>query len=138
MPFLSRKPSAIKAAKLYLDFSVKELSGLFYTDAMVLHRYEPVGCFNDERVPRALPVLVQRYSVNETDLANSFADIIHKCAAEVYKNGFWYFGLEDRRECWSGGNGGMTYNKHGQSNNCLSNYSVGSVWTIFVYRFVEG
>jgi len=105
---------------------------------MELHRYEPVGCFNDKRYPRALPVLVRKYPVNKTDLANSIADIIHKCAAEVYENGYRYFGLEHRHECWSGVNGHLTYNRYRPSNKCLWNYGVGSVWTIFVYRFVEG
>ena len=81
---------------------------------------------------------MQEYSVNETDLANSFAAIIHKCATEVFEYGFWYFGVEFRHECWSGVDGAMTYNRHGQSNNCLWKYSVGDRWTIFVYRFVEG
>ena len=113
------------------------LNGLFYTDTMVLHPYEPVGCFKDDD-PRALPVLVRKYTVNETDLANSFADIIQACATKVYENGFWYFGVEYRRECWAGVNGDKTYNRHGRSDNCLWNYSVGDRWTIFVYRFVEG
>ena len=104
---------------------------------MVQHPYEPVGCFKDD-YPRALPVLVRKYSVNETDLANSFADIIQACATKVHENGFWYFGVEYRHECWSGVNGDKTYNIHGWSDNCLWNYSVGDEWTIFVYRFVEG
>ena len=104
---------------------------------MVLHPYEPVGCFKDAS-PRALPLLVQWFTVNETDLANSFAAIIHACATGVYDNGFWYFGVEYRMECWSGLNGDITYNRHGQSNNCLWDYGVGDEWAIFVYRFVEG
>ena len=103
-----------------------------------MHPYEPVGCFKDKTDPRALPMLVSEYSVNEADLANSLAAIIHACAAKVYENGFRYFGVEYRRECWSGVNGSMTYNKHGRSDKCLWNYSVGYEWTIFVYRFVEG
>ena len=71
-------------------------------------------------------------------MANPFGAIIQGCAAEAYKYGFRYFGVEYRHECWTGRNGGMTYNMHGRSDNCLRNYGVGSVWTIFVYRFVEG
>ena len=108
------------------------------TARTVLHPYEPVGCFNDERNPRALPTLVERFAVNETDLANSLAAIIQKCATKVYKNGFWYFGVENRHECWSGVNGSLTYNRYGRSNSCLWDHGHGSVWTIFVYRFVEG
>ena len=103
-----------------------------------MHPYEPVGCFKDRTDPRALPILMNDYSVNETDLANSLAAIIHACATKVYENGFWYFGVEYRRECWSGVNGNMTYNRYGPSHKCLSKYGVGSAWTIFVYRFVEG
>jgi len=103
---------------------------------MVLHPYEPMGCFKDDYL-RVLPVLVGEYSVNETDLANSFADIIQACATEVYESGFRYFGVEYRYECWSGVNGDKTYNRHGPSDNCLWNYGVGSNWTIIVYRFVE-
>jgi len=105
---------------------------------MGLHPYEPVGCFQDTKYQRALPLLVHTYSVNKVELANSLATIIHACATEVYEYGFWYFGVEFRRECWSGVNGDKTYNIHGPSDNCLSNYSVGDKWTIFVYRFVEG
>jgi len=104
----------------------------------VLYPYEPVGCFKDKQDPRALPELVKLYSVNETDLANSLARVIQKCAAKVYENGFWYFGVEFRHECWSGVNGSLTYNIHERSNSCLWDHGVGSVWTIFVYRFVEG
>ncbi|XP_020617105.1 netrin receptor UNC5A-like, partial [Orbicella faveolata] len=109
----------------------------FYTGKTVLYPYEPVGCFKDKQDPRALPELVKLYSVNETDLANSLARVIQKCAAKVYENGFWYFGVEFRHECWSGVNGSLTYNIHERSNSCLWDHGVGSVWTIFVYRFVE-
>jgi len=78
--------------------------------------------------------------VNWHDMANSFASIIHVCAAnlKVFKTGYWYFGVEHYKECWSGVNGSVTYNRHGRSNKCLRNYGVGADWTIFVYRFVEG
>ena len=112
----------------------------FYTDTTVVHRYEPVGCFKDRRRARVFSVLVNMYPgmIDEKDLANSYAAIIHACATKVYKNGFWYFGVEYRHQCWSGKNGDMTHSQHGRSDNCLSNYSVGATWTIFVYRFVEG
>jgi len=104
----------------------------------MLQPYEPVGCFNDKNNSRALPTFIKNYPVSQTDLANSLASIIHACASEAFKNGFRYFGVEYRYECWSGVNGSLTYNIHGRSNNCLRNYSVGAEWTIFVYRFVEG
>ena len=131
---------AMQVANLYLYFSTKWWSGLFYSDIMVLHPYEPVGCFKDKKHQRALPVRVSKFSymINDTDLSNSYAAIIKACASEVYKNDFWYFGVEYRHECWSGVNGGLTYNIHERSDNCLRNYGVGSAWTIFVYRFVEG
>ena len=112
---------------------------VFYVDTTSLHPYEPVGCFQDRKDPRALPLLIETYSVDETDLANSLAAIIHKCATQVYELGFWYFGVEHRKECWSSSvNGGVEHDKHGPSDNCLWNYSVGGDWSIFVYRFVEG
>jgi len=112
----------------------------FCTDTTAVYPYEPVGCFKDKRNRRVLPVEVKTFSdmINESDLASSYAAIIHACATEVYKNDFWYFGVEYRHQCWSGVNGSMTYNRHGRSDYCLSNYSVGATWTIFVYRFVEG
>ena len=76
--------------------------------------------------------------IDKKDLANSYAAIIQKCATEVFEIGFWYFGVEYYHQCWSGVNGSMTYQIHGRSQDCLWNYSVGSSWTIFVYRFVEG
>ena len=113
---------------------------VFHTDTTMVHPYEPVGCFKNKRYRRVLPVLVKTFSymINETDLASSYAAIIHACATEVYKNGFRYFGVEYRYQCWSGINGDTTYNQHGRSDNCLLNYGVGASWTIFVYRFVEG
>ena len=104
----------------------------------MLYPYKSVGCFKDKKDPRALPKIVKRYNVNETDLANSLAAIIQNCAIKVYRSGFWYFGVENRRECWSGVNGSLTYNVHGRSNSCLWEHGVGAAWTIFVYRFVEG
>ena len=110
------------------------------TDKTALHPYESVGCFRDTRYRRAFPGIVQKYRAmfNESDLANSLAAIIHMCATEVYKKGFWYFGVEYHHQCWSGMNGSTTYNRNGPSNGCLFNHGVGTVWTIFVYRFVEG
>ena len=113
------------------------INDLVYTDATVVHPYEAVGCFKDANL-RALPILIRTYHVNEEDLANSFAAIIHSCATEVYNYGYWYFGLEYRMECWSGVNGYMTYDRHGRSEDCFSSYGVGGLWTTFVYRFVEG
>ena len=88
---------------LQLLFSAKLLSGLFCTGTMVLDPYEPVGCFNDKNDPRALPKFVRQYPVNETYLANSLASIVQKCAAKVYKAGFWYFwrGIPPRVLEWS-------------------------------------
>ncbi|KAL9957968.1 hypothetical protein ACROYT_G034928 [Oculina patagonica] len=106
-------------------------------DASVPDPYEPVGCFADQRKPRALPKRFKSsLKVNWTDMSNSFAAIIHACATKVYENGFWYFGVEYYKECWSGVNGSLTYNRHGSAK-CFMNYSVGAQWTIFVYRFVE-
>ena len=131
-------PKTLSYTGCYFDFSTEWVCGLSLSDTTLLHPYEPVGCFKDKRDPRALPILIQRYPINKTDLANSFADIIHACATEVFKLGLLYFGVEYRYQCWSGVNGGITYSIHGPSDNCLWNYSVGSFWTIFVYRFVEG
>jgi len=135
---VQQEPQAMQVAYLQLLFCCRWLFGLFYTDPTVLQSYEPVGCFKDERDPRALPELLEWYRVNETDLPNSLATIIQKCATKVYEKGFWYFGVEFRHECWSGVNGSLTYNIHGRSNSCLWDHGVGSVWTIFVYRFVKG
>jgi len=106
--------------------------------ATKLPPYEPVGCFIDKKHPRAFPKVIKKYHINENNLASSLAAIIHDCASRVYNDGFWYFGVEYRSECWTGVNGNMTYNRHGPSENCLWEFKVGSVWTIFVYRFVEG
>ena len=102
--------------------------------------YEPVGCFEDKKYRRAFPDLVFNYPgmVKDNDMANSLAAIIQECASEVFKKGFWYFGVEYKHQCWSGVNGSMTYNRNGPSGQCLFNHSVGGTWTIFVYRFVEG
>ena len=124
---------------IHSTFSVRNYYLVFsYTATTVLHPYEPVGCFNDKKNPRALPTFIKWFPVNEADLANSLAAIIQKCANKVYEKGLWYFGVESRHECWSGENGSLTYSMHGRSNSCLWDHGHGSAWTIFVYRFVEG
>ena len=129
----------MQVAHLKLLFSTKWSSDLFYTGgATKLLPYEPVGCFIDKEHPRAFPKFIKNYHINENNLASSLAAIIHDCASRVYNDGFWYFGVEYRSQCWTGVNGNMTYNRHGPSENCLWEFKVGSVWTIFVYRFVEG
>ena len=140
MQYTARTIAAMQVADLNLNFSTIWLCGVFYTDTVALHPYEPIGCFKDVRYERALPKWINYHPrmINETDLANSLAAIIETCATEVYNKGFWYFGVEYRSECWSGVNGDMTYNRHGPSDNCLSAYGVGAEWTIFVYRFAEG
>ena len=122
-----------------LNFFTKRWPDLLYADATMLDPYEPVGCFRDQRKGRALPTQIKMdHKVDWQDMVNSFAAIIHACAVKVYENGSWYFGVEYYRECWSGVNSSMTYNRHGRSDNCFWNYSVGREWSIFVYRFVEG
>ena len=113
---------------------------LLLTDKTALLPYQRVGCFKDKRDGRPFPDLVFKYPglVNDDDLANSFAAIIHACATEVYEKGFWYFGVESKDECWSGANGSLTYNRSGPSSRCLFKHGVGDKRTIFVYRFVEG
>ena len=69
---------------------------------------------------------------------NSLASIIQACAAKVHEEGFQYFGVQDYKECWSGANGSMTYNRYGRSDKCRLEYGVGTEWSNFVYRLVEG
>ena len=135
-----QEPQAIHYGLLiYNTFSVRNDYLVFsYTATTVMPPYEPVGCFNDKKNPRALPEFIKWFTVNKTDLANSLAAIIQKCASKVYEKGLRYFGVEFQHECWTGVNGSLTYNMHGRSNSCLWDHGHGSVWTIFVYRFVEG
>ena len=118
------------------------LSSFFFPDETILDYFEPIGCFQDGAA-RALPVLIKNFEklLNWKDMNSSFLAIIHACAEMVSKeNGFQYFAVQNYRECWSGENGGFTYNKLGQSDNCyeFGNYGVGGDWSNFVYRIVKG
>ena len=72
---------------------------------------------------------------------SSLMAIIHACAENVSQRyGFQYFAVQNYYECWTGPNGGLTYNKHGKKDNCykFGDYGVGTDWSNFVYRFVKG
>ena len=103
-----------------------------------MDHFERVGCFKDKKLKRALPTLLLRFSVNWTDMNNSYSNIIRACSVDVSKAGFRYFGIQDHKECWSGVNGSVTYNKYGRKNNCDLLNGIGKSWSNFVYRFVEG
>ena len=103
-----------------------------------MDHFERVGCFWDKEPKRALPKLLHMFSVNWTDPRNSYSKIIRACAVDVSKAGFRYFGIQNYKECWSGVNGSVTYNKYGRKNNCDLLNGVGKHWSNFVYRFVEG
>lgn len=67
------------------------------------------------------------YNLNKT---------IHACAKKVDQHCGWtYFGVQFYGECWSGANGGETYNKHGSSAACVQ--GVGKENTNYVYRLIE-
>ena len=104
--------------------------------------FEPVGCFQDKPT-RALPILVEKFSMllDWHNTNSSFEAIIHACAENVRQRyGFQYFAVQYYYECWTGPNGGLTYDIHGKIDNCyeFGNYGVGKFWSSFVYRFVKG
>ena len=104
-----------------------------------MDHFERVGCFKDKPEPkRAFPERLHTFSVNWTDMNNSYSNIIRACAVNVSKAGFRYFGIQHEKECWSGVNGSVTYNKYGRNNNCDLLNGIGKSWSNFVYRFVEG
>ena len=103
-----------------------------------MDHFERVGCFKDKKPKRALPELLHTFAVNWTDMNNSYSKIIRACAVNVSKAGFRYFGIQHYKECWSGVNGSVTYNKYGRNNNCDLLNGIGKSWSNFVYRFVEG
>ena len=107
-------------------------------DGSIVDDFERVGCFKDKELKRALPIRLQSFSVNWTDMNNSYSKIIRACAVNVSKAGFRYFGIQFHKECWSGVNGSVTYNKYGRGGNCDLLNGVGKSWSNFVYRFVEG
>ena len=107
-------------------------------DGSIVDHFERVGCFKDKKPKRALPELLHTFAVNWTDMNNSYSKIIRACAVNVSKAGFRYFGIQHYKECWSGVNGSVTYNKYGRNNNCDLLNGIGKSWSNFVYRFVEG
>ncbi|CAH3159794.1 unnamed protein product [Porites lobata] len=104
----------------------------------VMDEFEPVGCFKDKGNPRALPVLLKSFQklINWHKPTTSFMAVIRACAAVAQNHGFRYFGVQDYKECWSGKNGDLSYNRHGISYDCQGlAHGVGKAWTNFVYRF---
>ena len=112
-----------------------------FSDQTVMDEFEPVGCFKDKGNPRALPVLLKSFQklINWHKPTTSFMAVIRACAAVAQNHGFRYFGVQDYKECWSGKNGDLSYNRHGISYDCQGlAHGVGKSWTNFVYRFKRG
>ena len=112
-----------------------------FSDQTVMDEFEPVGCFKDKGNPRALPVLLKSFQklINWNKPTTSFMAVIRACAAVAQNHGFRYFGVQDYKECWSGKNGDLSYNRHGISYDCQGlAHGVGKAWTNFVYRFKRG
>ncbi|XP_020621140.1 semaphorin-5A-like [Orbicella faveolata] len=116
--------------------------------------YVKVGCYKDSlREPRPLPMLIEsyRFGLNWSfpeDLINSQ---VLRCAEAVSKKGYIIFGLQFYGECWSGENVNQTYDRDGNSNQCLSAVSngfkpcnddsdeacVGAARANYIYKIVE-
>lgn len=95
-------------------------------------KLKSVGCFADKSASRSFSHLVANlreeidwYNLNKT---------VAKCAELVHDRGWEYFSLQFFGECWSGENGRLTYDRNGQSNNCV--LGVGKESANFVYRLV--
>ncbi|XP_031574004.1 uncharacterized protein LOC116307825 isoform X2 [Actinia tenebrosa] len=119
-------------------------------------KYERVGCYNDNHSdPRPLPQLIltdrdptdKVYSNVTIDWGNwdsYIDDLICRCARVTQNKRFTYFGVQNYGECWSGSEAAETYNKDGDSANCItdgyeackasSTECVGKEKTNFVYK----
>ena len=84
--------------------------------------------------PRPLPVLVKNYRwPSQIDWKN-LNRTISACAKEIKAAGYLYFGLQFYGECWSGPRAHSTYDKDGESKNCV--LGVGKERANFVYKLV--
>lgn len=91
--------------------------------------YRYIGCFKDFKKPnRALPVLLGNY------LAYDHSSI-EKCAKASLRRGYKLFGVQDYgRECWSGMNASLTYDRYGASNGCSN--GIGGAWANDIYTLI--
>lgn len=99
-------------------------------------RFRPVGCFKDaiKKEDRALPVLLRNYrTTGELDWRN-LKDVVLKCAEEVRKKGWVYFGIQFWGECWSGPSAHVTYDVYGKTTTGCFNDTWGMEFSNFVYR----
>lgn len=68
----------------------------------------------------------------------SYETMFEACKAGAEKEGFTYFGVQHKMECWGSHNADKRYNIYGCKKNCLKNpkgiYGTGTDWSNFVYR----
>jgi len=95
-------------------------------------KLQSVGCFQDIRSNRALPVQL----INERDSLshvyngklinwkdpNYLPSFICRCASIAKRRGYAYIGIQFYGECWSGRYSHSLYKKHGASTNCKKNW----------------
>ncbi|XP_028515478.1 uncharacterized protein LOC114575226 [Exaiptasia diaphana] len=86
--------------------------------------YNKVGCFKDDsKQPRPLKErlfvdsLNSGYEIDWGSWNDYMVDLVCRCAEVAAAKKHDYFGIQNFGECWAGGN---TYNRVGQSNECLS------------------
>ncbi|XP_032240147.2 uncharacterized protein LOC5514576 [Nematostella vectensis] len=120
---------------------------------------ERVGCFHDDQIPpRPLPLYIlnerdpsaESYNGTDVDWNNwntYMPGFICRCASLSRQRGYKIFSVQFYAECWSGPDARDTYDRNGESSQCVSkNYKpckpddkhcVGKQYTNFVYRIVE-
>ncbi|XP_031550039.1 uncharacterized protein LOC116287487 isoform X2 [Actinia tenebrosa] len=114
----------------------------------------PLGCFAENPSSRALGVEIQNeidptsrvfrgnvFEIKEWD--KQFPSLLCRCARAAKQKGFSVFGVYNNATCWGGPDGHSTYNKHGESSQCIKGTEpcpgnsvkcAGGDKSIFVYK----
>lgn len=102
--------------------------------------WEALGCFKDKGEDRAMPHYFHKanYNPQDPDLKAMFEE----CRVEAEAEGYTYFGIQNKYECWGSKDAQKTYDKHGCSEKCDKpndqEYGLGLEWTNFLYRVKKG
>ncbi|XP_048588340.1 uncharacterized protein LOC5512415 isoform X2 [Nematostella vectensis] len=84
-------------------------------------KYRKVGCYGDKPTARAMPerLATSTPEYEAMGLANWLPKFVCDCARKAKDNNYFFFGVQDYGECWSGPEAGDTYDTYGASANCV-------------------
>ncbi|XP_065652500.1 A disintegrin and metalloproteinase with thrombospondin motifs 6 isoform X3 [Hydra vulgaris] len=93
-----------------------------------------LGCFSDDlNLPRPLPSFLDNFQESLNWNLLNVNEILRLCALSTNRRGWSVFGLQYYGECWSGENASNSYDRAGESHDCID--GIGGVNANSIYRF---